>query len=153
MGTIMDLLDAVERFDPKSSLLDSIIENENSAVEMNRDQLLNGRDSLGEKLKEYVDDQYAELKQRMNPLPGYGTPDLKLTGDFHRGFYLDISSIDDGNFELGSTDEKTQELVDKYNESIFGLDKENSELFWFEKVVDSFAQKVLDQMGLIMQNV
>lgn len=153
MPTISDLLEAIEGFDPLDATLDAILENEKKAIELNQDQLLGGTDAFQEKLKEYRDDEYAELKNRMNPKPGYGTPDLKFTGDFYKGFFIDVMSLDEGYFELDSTDEKAESLTERYGEAIFGLDDAKETIFWIDNVFESFARILFNRTGIQMENV
>ena len=53
----------------------------------------------------------------MNPLPGLGTPDLKVTGAFYSGIRVDYNS---GVLTTKSSDEKADELEKKYQD-IYGL--------------------------------
>ncbi len=153
MATIMDLLEAVERFDPMSEVLDSFAISSDRAVVMNIEQLLRGKTSEGADVApEYSMFEYSFFKQKLNNSPNFGTPDLRLTGDFHKGFNVRQDQLENGIFEIDSSDYKTSALTDKYGESIFGLNTENTNSF-LDVVIDKFAQKVLDQMGLIMENV
>lgn len=89
-------------------------------------QLFEGINSLGQKLKpSYRNERYKRAKNSVNPLPGLGTPDLKLTGGFYKDFYL--IARDDGTFTTFSSNEKADKLKSKYGDSIFGLTKENEE--------------------------
>lgn len=154
MSTILDLLEKVEQFDAYDTVLDGIIENENIAVSMNKDQLMSGVDSESRFISpEYQNDNYASLKNSMNPKPGIGIPDLKLTGDFQGGFYLDINSLDRGYFEIDSIDDKTENLLEKYPDEIFGLTDENEQEFFLKNVMDYFAQEVLNKLNLVMHEV
>jgi hypothetical protein len=60
-----------------------------SFVEAQKDQLLQGSNSAGESFRRYRNPDYAKMKNLMNPLPGLGNPDLKLTGQFQRGNLCD----------------------------------------------------------------
>jgi hypothetical protein len=106
----------------KEDILKIIKHNEKFIVDLNRNQLLKGIDSQGSKLLEYESEEYAEMKRKLNPL---GVTDLKLTGKFHKGMYL---KIENGVAVFGSTDSKTQDLVNKYGSDIFGLTQESKEL-------------------------
>jgi len=59
---------------------------------------------------------YAEMKHEMNPLPGIGIVDLKLTGAFHDAFYFDKEKL-----EVYSADSKTDDLMKRYGRYIFKL--------------------------------
>jgi len=99
----------------------AVNENKNLMIELNQEQLLSGIDSKGEKLGErnpYRWQWYSDLKQRMNPRPGPGNPDLKLTGSFHEAMQV---TFDGKQLDLTSFDGKTQDLVSKYGGEIFGF--------------------------------
>jgi hypothetical protein len=74
-------------------------------------------DRDGEALGGYQSQFYEDLKKGMNPQLG-GLVDLNLTGDFYGGFYV---RVEDTEFIIGSTDEKSQELENKYGKDIFGI--------------------------------
>lgn len=116
------------------------------AIDLNvHEQLEEGFNSKGERLKKYKKwkyrgiEYYDEFKNKLNPKPGIGNPDLILTGDFTKSFTLDISG---DSFKMWSDDEKTQKLVTKYGDDIFGLS---------EKSIDFYAQEVV--LPLMMDNI
>lgn len=151
MGTILDLLEAVEVFDAESEFLYGIMLNERNAVDLNHSQLQVGEYANNESIMpDYASLDYADEKQRMNPLPPYATPDLKLSGGFYQGFFLDLGALDNGYFELNSRDHKTDELTAKYGDEIFGLNDDNTEILMTD-VMDYFAQQVLNKIGLVLQ--
>lgn len=85
-------------------------------ADVNRKQLDIGRNADGDKIiPEYSkyggEDSYANLKHLMNPAPGFGTPDLKYTGDFHKSIRVYITS---GKLNWEATDLKATELLAKY---------------------------------------
>ena len=53
-------------------------------TQLNTDQLYKGLTPQGQRLKSYSPPRgkYAKAKNQMNPLPGLGNPDLKVTGNF-----------------------------------------------------------------------
>lgn len=105
----------------EAGALKAIKENEKEIVALNQLQLLEGVDSFGDLLEPpYKSAAYAEKKLTLNPL---GVVDLKLTGDFHAGFFVAVS--DRFPFYIFSKDEKTRRLVGMYGINIFGLTDEN----------------------------
>lgn len=110
-----------------------------------REQLLEGKNALGEKVGRYRNPQYARMKNAMNPKPGYGVPDLKLSGNFHKGIYTDVRG---DTIITDSTDTKTQKLADKYGEEIFGLSEEKKNVFIKEDLHPVFMEKIKQQTGL-----
>lgn len=107
-----------------------IIERRSSTDEikrLNKEQLYNfGVDSEGVKLKRYASNYYAKEKNYDNRRPGFGVPDLYVTGKFYKGFYTSISP---NKIEISSKDSKTQKLIDNYTPDIFGLTDDNETYF------------------------
>jgi hypothetical protein len=91
-------------------------------AQLNRDQLTKGFDRNGKRLRQYRSFQYAQDKYEMNSLPGFGNPDLKVTGRFHAG----IRTRKAGKLiEFYGTDSKTEELEEQYTEAIIGLNEQS----------------------------
>src|SRR3990167_2822680 len=61
-------------------------------VKLNTDQqLMRGLDAEGIKISpKYRNPAYARKKAGMNSRPGYGTPDFKLTGQYHDSFFVEF---------------------------------------------------------------
>jgi len=95
----------------------SIEQNEEALVQLNRDQLTESKRSDGATIKPSYSAKYAAFK-------GFSSPDLMLTGSFYNQMFLIInpSSFD---YFISSNDWKTTGLVEKYTEKIFGIGKEN----------------------------
>lgn len=121
-----DIQKRIKEIDKQKLLEQSAEKNGDVAVKMNKEQLLKGKDSNNEDLENYSDLLYAAYKQGLNPIPPFGTPDLKLTGAFHKGFYF--NSIND-RFIIDSKDVKRNRLAGKYSTDIFGLNKQNTNTF------------------------
>lgn len=114
-------------------------------VKLNTDNLLKGLTPLGQKLKpSYSRERYKRAKNKLNPLPGIGTPDLKLTGDFHKSFYVVAKNE---QFSLEASDDKTGLLSKKYGEkNIFGLTVEDNEIVNYELILPKLLEWVLSQL-------
>lgn len=87
-----------------------------------KEQLKAGKTKTGDKIvnkegKGYRSKSYALRKHAINPLPGLGTPDLKLTGEFYRQIDVEAGA---NVFDIISKDEKGPMLENKYP-GIFGL--------------------------------
>ncbi|MFZ4754274.1 MAG: hypothetical protein ACOYLG_13095, partial [Chitinophagaceae bacterium] len=92
-------------------------------ADQNRAQLKKGQTAKGTKFKPYASDNYASVKNRMNPIPGYGNPDLFVEGKFAAGIKL-VVGLDGG--DMGSTDGKEARLEGMYGaDNIFGLNDES----------------------------
>lgn len=112
--TKTDFLEVVKR---------SLMTLEDLIIAMNQEQLyIHSENAEGENLLTYNSIVYAIWKNNRNKAPGLMHPDLFDTGDFYRGFFLEVT---DSEFELDSRDYKSDDLKDKYGENIFGLNKEH----------------------------
>lgn len=101
----------------------ALSENAGKIVEMNVGQLYNqGVNSLGIDISTYA--PYAPLTIKLKQEKGqpYDRVTLRDTGDFHRSFEVVFNPT---SFYITATDWKTQDLVDKYGDKIFGLTPEN----------------------------
>lgn len=147
--TFTELNQTIQKFDAEQVVEEVYEQTKEPLADLNAVQLLQGLSAKGRNLKSYASPLYAEMKNRMNPLPGYGNPDLRLTGAFYRGIYASNQS---GSLSITSTDSKTPDLEKKYGElNIFGL----SEKFRIEHVVENiepaFKKEIESVTGLTMQ--
>lgn len=124
----------------------AVEENEHVILDMNTETLMQGRDSLGEKIRpQYYNDLYANIKNRMNSRPGLGTPDLFLEGDFHGGFFLKPAKM---GWEIDSNDEKRDKLVTKYTDSIFGNTEKDEKEINKEYILPELIEYCMDNIKL-----
>lgn len=112
----------ISNFD--SIVLESAMEVESSIVDLQVKQLEEGKTYKDQPIKPaYQSDVYATTKKAIGAKPPKGTPDLKLTGDFHSGVYANYykgAKV----IETFSKDEKAPRLTEKYKD-IWGLTKKN----------------------------
>ena len=133
MSTIHEMLRRVKSIDLQAIGVAIIVDSKPELLQLNKDQLMNdGVDKNSKKLKSYASNSYAVRKNRMNPFPGLGTPDLYLTGGFQNSFTLKINSK--SSFEIFSTNGKSNDLTKKYGKNIFGL-TENSKTEYQREVM------------------
>ena len=59
-------------------------------ADLNREQLIQGKDSSGTSMRRYASPAYADLKNTMNPSAGLFNPDLKLTGATHASIRFQV---------------------------------------------------------------
>lgn len=146
MATINGMYERVAKLDLREQV-PAIIENTaEEIIALNQEQLyLSGINREGEELREYRNENYARAKNSMNPNPGLGVPDLNLTGDFYRGFKLQMEA--DG-FSIDSTDQKTGMLKDKYGETIFGLTPDSRIRYAFGAFFDAVKNYIQNITGL-----
>lgn len=113
MAGILDVLNNTRRM---RLMLDDTIDYAFDAsryafADAQREQLTDGFDNTGGRLRSYKSRQYAQKKNIMNSRPGFGNPDLKLTGSFHRQLFMTPFR---GYLLIGSLDEKAPKLESAY---------------------------------------
>jgi hypothetical protein len=119
-----------------------------SLADLNAVQLLQGQSAKGKNLKSYANEEYAAYKNRLNPLPGYGNPDLRLTGAFYQGIRAEFSG---GRLQITSTDSKTTDLQKKYgDENMFGLSEKFRNEHVKENIEPVFKKEIEATTGLNM---
>lgn len=115
IGTYISKL---EKLDVENLCIEALSANESLLIELQKKQMLYGKNAKNEEIGYYRSPFYEEMKNRMNPL-AQRRVDLKLTGAFHKG----ITVIAGKEIIFDSKDSKTLDLVEKYSEDIFGLNK------------------------------
>ena len=121
--TIPELQRRWKTIDIRKAAASIISDNKQQIADLNREQLMDGFNKEGKKLKKYQSNSYAARKNRMNSAPGLGNPDLYLTGRFHEAMNVKINSK--VSYEIFSADSKTSDLTKKYGKDIFGLTEES----------------------------
>lgn len=120
-------------------------ENENILVDMNTGQLLQGKDSTGANISpQYYSEDYATMKNDMNPRPGFGVPDLFLEGDFQEGFF--VENVEAG-WKIDSKDWKRNKLAGKYGEEIFGNTEQDETEFNKEYILPELAEWMMQTLN------
>jgi hypothetical protein len=130
MATIPDFVSNFKRLNNNKFneiVVDEMFNYQERIIDLNKDQLMSGFDSTSQRLRSYKNREYAEMKNEVNPLAGFGNPDLKLTGQFHRGFHVRRGGKT--FLLLNSRDEKNDMLKGKYGKDIFGLTSSSKEEF------------------------
>jgi hypothetical protein len=122
----------------------AVFDNEEEIIDLNTAQLSKGKDSLDQLLDEYASEEYAKFKKFLGSEAPLGTPNLKLEGDFYRGFKLEK---DGDNYILFSVDEKSDRLTFKYGNEIFGLTEKSIEILK-PNLLESFLIELRKSLGL-----
>lgn len=102
-------------------VVQTLKDSEKLVLDLNRDQLLRGKNNKGLQVGKYRNQSYSKYKKRLNPRAN-GNVDLKLTGRFQREFYLRTDPV----VRVWSRDLKVDPLVRKYGSSIFGLSPQSN---------------------------
>ena len=141
--TILDFFKRVNSINVDEMMFDIIRFLDEEIILRNLKQLDDGFSSKGEKFESYKSDAYARFKKQLNPDPGLGNPDLKVTGEFWSRFEVDIRSR---VIEIFSTDGKAPSLEKKYP-NIYGLVPTHlSEII--EMVFELFMASLRSKLGL-----
>lgn len=101
---------------------------ESDFIDMIQDQLLHGEDGAGNKLQEYASGIYSSYKKTIGSISS-PVADLKVTGDFYDGMYLNKFN------EIDSTDWKTSKLIEKYGDSILDPQEDRLNNFVNEQII------------------
>ena len=129
---------------PLELFAEVVEENKEYIADLNTSQLEKGKDSNDENISpDYLMPEYAQLKMSMGSQAPLGIPNLKLTGEFHEGFFAEPGK--DGGIFISSTDSKTGKLTGKYGNNIFGLTtKSNADLKTV--TLPNFLTKIRDEL-------
>lgn len=108
--------------------LQEIFENNTGTIsDLQTDQMYSGLNSYGAKIKPPYTDLTVNIKKSKGQISDHVT--LKDTGDFYSGIDTEISDVKKQNktftvdYEILSSDLKTDKLGKKYGYEIFGLSK------------------------------
>lgn len=140
------MIENLNALDVHELAVNAIMSTEGAMAQLNREQLYEGLDSKGHKLKPtYGSKAYATKKAAQNPKPGKWNPDLILTGDFVESFKVSLSG-DDLKFEAGDT--KASDLLSKYGDDVMGLMETQQDYYNHEIFYPEFAGNIEYETGL-----
>lgn len=143
--TIVSLSAKFQTLDTNKIIQESLVETIPQFEASQKDQLYAGKTKKGTKIRPgYRNLKYAAAKAAMNPLPGFGTPDLKLTGSFYAGLDVEVGK---DVFDIISKDEKGPMLENKYPD-IFGLGTTYKSKYLSEGLGPVVRGKISDFTGL-----
>lgn len=142
------MLARFESFNAIDATSEVMGENSDPLTEIVRQQQLSGEDAENNPFYIYKDARatrgYADYKNQLNPLPGYGIADFKLTGDFQNAMYLKVTGQD---FEFDSSDPKADRLKGLAKGAPFlKLSEENKKLAWVEIIRNPFVNKLAETL-------
>jgi len=107
-----EMLQKIRSVSVRDQALKALMDSEQKIIELQRAQIFAGRRSDDTSIVPPYSPIYAKKK-------GKKTPDLYDTGAFQNAIFADIR---EDFVAIGSADSKTQKLIEKYSEKIFGLD-------------------------------
>lgn len=148
MGTIFALNDRIQAVNIRATIVKSVDETKYAPVAFVRGQLHYGEDKTGHQIApKYKSEGYAIAKEELNPVPGLGTPDLFVTGDFYNGIQ-EVVNATGYSFTIESNDEKAPKLELKYGEDIYGLNEENQGYYATEVLKPRLIINIKNELGL-----
>lgn len=117
MASIGILIDKAEQIDLNQAISEAIDATAKQFIDEQKDQLLHGINSAGDPIGQYKNKRYALMKNAMNPIPGFGVPDLRLKGNFYGGLFIDARN---DRIVVDSADEKAKYIYQRYGD-VLGL--------------------------------
>jgi hypothetical protein len=147
MGTIRGVL---RKYQALRDNMDLVIErtfeeSKESMAAYNVDQLERGEGSDGQPLKKYRNPEYAQKKNKLNPIPGLGNPDLRVTGAYHKSLYVEIVG---DRVRFLASDIKAPKLEEQFGtEVIYGHNQETRKEFIRSVLRPAFMREVKDQLS------
>lgn len=124
MRSITSLINNLTAVNMQDIVAQSIDATRFDFVKFQKYQMMMGYRANGDRIGKYRNKSYAAMKFAQNPLAGYGWIDLRLEGYFQDDIFIDVRS---NSVVISSMDEKTNDLIDRYGPSIFGLNQPSAE--------------------------
>lgn len=146
MSTIFNLIDRVNKIDIEAAIPELVQQKAYEIITLNQQQLYTGRKSTNAKITpKYAGVYYAKGKAAVNPMPGFGTPDLFVTGAFYKGFGVVVNSKE---YTVNSNEEKASKLELQYGSEIYGLTKENKADFAINTLLPAVREYIRTTAGI-----
>jgi len=145
MATPLELRQSVAAVNMAVEAHSAIEKTAGMIVTFNKAQLMRGLSAGPARISpRYRNKEYAADKYAMNPMPGFGIPDLKFSGDFYAGFGVEVKADE---YEVFSTDPKAAMLESKYKQ-VFGMNQESKGQYAQEHVLPELQRSITEKTGL-----
>jgi len=147
--TLTELRNNLNRLNIAEVVESVYAETKEALEDLNTKQLRDGLTTAGGRFPSYAYPDYAQFKQQLNPAPGLGNPDLRLTGEFHSSIVATYNgvSINVGSNLSGTT--KVDQLERWYGEDrIYGLTEENRRVHVEENIQPALQEQIERITGL-----
>lgn len=149
MGTIKDLKRGLAKIDLPRIIVSSIESTADEYIALNHTRLKKGLDKDGDEITPgYKILEYAIRKHDQNAAPGFGVPDLFLTGAFYRAFTIKVGFT---SIFVTSMDEKAPKLSQKYGPAIFGLTPYDRTYYAKGVFYETLQKSITGATGLIFR--
>jgi len=120
MSIVIDQLKRAQKIDLDAIGIKATETHGTAIVDLNRDQLRKGQKGESD-MPGYRSAAYLNYKQSLSSYFAGNKTDLFLTGEFQKSMFLRIAGK---SAEISATDYKTPDLLEKYGEGIFNLNKD-----------------------------
>ena len=145
MATILAMLNRFRALNLEAIAAEVAEGTEQDLITLNQNQLFMGQDADGKPLPRYHSFKNARVKNAMNPLPGLGIPDYKLTGEMYRQMFVDFDS--NGKYIIKSAVPYFGKLTARGGNP-FGVQPNNKEVYTRNVFNGKFVQIVSRQTGV-----
>lgn len=146
MATILSMLTKVRSVNLRDQVPVIIEQTKEEAVKLNRLQLYDmSQDKNEMSLLIYRSPSYATYKNKRNPKPGLGHPDLFLTGSFQNKMF---ATVEKETLNISSRDSKTFDLIKQYGDDIFGLSEKSKSIYANGVVYEGIRRYITNKTGL-----
>jgi hypothetical protein len=115
--TIENFISNALSLDAQKLIIEAASQNLPELADLNTIQLSKGFLSDGKRTDTYTNPDYAKYKKSIGS-KSVPYADLKLTSEFHEGFYAKVQG---DNLQIGSTDSKEAKLQQQFTPEIFGV--------------------------------
>lgn len=144
--TTLELLNKVQSLNTDQVIQTTMEGTKEQIADLNIEQLRQGFSKSGERFSPYRNEEYAAMKNQLNPLPGFGNPDYILTGAFSSR--IQATATEDG-YQITSTDPKLAKLIARDPSDLpIGLSPVTHEKALNEVVRPYFKQEITAAAGL-----
>lgn len=143
--TVRALYEKISALNIEQAAIESVTETKENLSDENRKQLIAGFNRRGERLRPYRSAKYARVKNQMNPLPGLGNPDFKVTGQFQRGIKTEVNGT---SIVTASTDGKAMKLEIRDGPDIYGVGGTFKQEYIKEFLRPAFHRRISELTGL-----
>ena len=143
MASLIQMSQRVKGINLQKIYEETIVQEEETILNLNREQLLEGKTNKGQKIKpKYKSLPYANKKKKLNPKAGFKTPDLKLSGGLHSKLELKNKS---GVFTFDTDVPYKKYVIPKYDD-VLGLSLDSQKIFVNNEFIKEYNEKIRNQM-------
>lgn len=146
MASVDEIIKVLKTIDVRESCIEAAVLTKDKIPPLIKGQLTQGKSGTGRKITPlYKNASYARKKYRMNPVPGYGVPDLYLSG----GYYDTLDAKVDPEGITVESDKPYARYVDEnYSGEVTKMARDSKEVFIEESYSPALADVIEKQTGL-----